>query len=51
MQHACILLDTSEQSIKRIAANLGYEGPYYFSRLFKKQIGLSPLRYRVSGLR
>lgn len=51
MQHACTLLDTSEQSIKRIAANLGYEDPYYFSRLFKKQIGLSPMRYRLSGLR
>jgi len=51
MQNACTLLDTSEQSVKRIAANLGYEDPYYFSRLFKKQIGLSPLQYKNSSHR
>ncbi len=51
MQHAGKLLDTSEQSIKRIAASLGYDDPYYFSRLFKKQIGLSPAQYRQSNHR
>jgi len=51
MQHACALLDTSEQSIKRIAASLGYDDPYYFSRLFKKQIGLAPQQYRQGGHR
>lgn len=48
MQYACNLLDSSDQSIKRISASLGYEDAYYFSRLFKKQIGFSPSDYRRS---
>ncbi|GAA6151820.1 MmsAB operon transcriptional regulator MmsR [Pseudoteredinibacter isoporae] len=48
MQHACSLLDSSDQSVKRISASLGYEDAYYFSRLFKKHIGLSPSEYRRS---
>ncbi|MCV6615008.1 MAG: AraC family transcriptional regulator [Cellvibrionaceae bacterium] len=51
MQYACKLLDSSGQSVKAIASNLGYNDPYYFSRLFKKQIGLSPAQYRSSGHR
>jgi AraC-like DNA-binding protein len=46
MQHACYLLDSSAQSIKKIADILGYDDAYYFSRLFKKVIGLSPDQYR-----
>lgn len=46
MQHACYLLDSSQQSVKQVAAVLGYDDAYYFSRLFKKVIGLSPDQYR-----
>ena len=46
MQHACYLLDSSQQSVKQVAAVLGYDDAYYFSRLFKKIIGLSPDQYR-----
>jgi len=46
MEHACYLLDTSGSSIKDISRNLGYEDSYYFSRLFKKIIGVSPRQYR-----
>ena len=48
MQHACNLLDNHTMSIKEIAASLGYADPYYFSRLFKKTIGMSPKQYRDS---
>ncbi|NIB44620.1 AraC family transcriptional regulator [Pseudomaricurvus alkylphenolicus] len=48
MQHACYLLDSSTQSVKQVAASLGYDDAYYFSRLFKKVIGLSPDQYRKS---
>jgi len=50
MQHACRLLDSSEDPIKRIAAEVGYEDPYYFSRIFKRVIGVSPQHYRGSRL-
>jgi len=48
MQHACWLLDISQQQVKQIASAVGYDDPYYFSRLFKKIIGLSPAQYRQS---
>jgi len=48
MQHACLSLDNSTETIKQIAESLGYADPYYFSRLFKKYIGMSPKQYRES---
>ena len=48
MQQACVELDNSENTIKVIADSLGYNDPYYFSRLFKKIIGMSPKQYRDS---
>lgn len=36
-------------SIKEIAAKTGFEDPLYFSRVFQKQEGLSPLQYRRTG--
>jgi AraC-like DNA-binding protein len=46
MEHACYLLDISGNSIKAISRDLGYEDNYYFSRLFKQIIGVSPQQYR-----
>tara|TARA_B110000977_G_scaffold141075_1_gene179048 strand:+ start:18 stop:890 length:873 start_codon:yes stop_codon:yes gene_type:complete len=46
IQHACLLLDTSENSIKQIADEVGYGDAYYFSRLFKQVMGVSPSGYR-----
>ena len=48
MQAACHYLDTTALSIKEAAAKLGYDDPYYFSRLFQKILGCSPLAYRRS---
>lgn len=47
MQHACHLLNTTDLRIKQIAAILGYEDPYYFSRLFKKNNNNSPEEFRM----
>jgi AraC-like DNA-binding protein len=49
MQKACQLLYANGDKIKTVAANLGYEDPYYFSRIFKKYIGSSPEQYRVTS--
>ena len=46
VSHACYLLDITEDTVAEIAARLGHDDPYYFSRLFKRVMGVSPQRYR-----
>jgi AraC-like DNA-binding protein len=46
VQLACQHLDLTDHSIKEISHRLGFQDPYYFSRLFKKIMGLSPSQYR-----
>ncbi len=46
MQHACMLLAFREDSIAQIATELGYRDPFYFSRAFRKVIGIAPTDYR-----
>ncbi|BBI32681.1 transcriptional regulator [Cohnella abietis] len=46
MRRACQLLDLTDLSVKETCHSLGFKDPYYFSRLFKKIIGLSPSAYR-----
>jgi YesN/AraC family two-component response regulator len=46
VQRACGLLSRSDKTIHEIAYEMRYSDPYYFSRLFKKVIGISPRRYR-----
>lgn len=36
----------NKKSIKQIAHELGYDDPYYFSRIFKKLVKVSPERFR-----
>ena len=40
-----LLLNTS-LSIKEISVITGFESQYYFSKLFKKRIGISPIQQR-----
>lgn len=47
MQHACQLLDYSQLRIYEIGREIGYDDPYYFSRVFTKMIGVSPSKYRL----
>jgi len=46
LHHACQLLSQTSLPIQSIAEKVGYEDPFYFSRLFKKVHGRSPRDYR-----
>ena len=47
MQHACRLLDETVMSVKEVAATLGYDDPFYFSRIFKSVNHVAPTEYRL----
>lgn|SRR5690606_9903912 len=40
------LLHLTNKSVKEIAMELHFDDEYYFSRYFKKNVGMSPLHYR-----
>ena len=46
MNNAASLLESTDYSMAEISAIVGYDNPLYFSRLFKKQKGVSPSEYR-----
>lgn len=46
IQRACQFLNLTDIPVKLIAGKLGFQDPYYFSRLFRKIMGESPLGYR-----
>ncbi|MFV0364560.1 MAG: helix-turn-helix domain-containing protein [Suipraeoptans sp.] len=46
MQEACKQLKATDKYVVEISQNLGYDDPYYFSRIFKKVVGVSPKEYR-----
>lgn len=46
LHEACRLLATSARKLEDIAASVGYDDGFYFSRLFKKHMGLAPSDYR-----
>lgn len=46
IREACNALRSTDQYIYEIAQRLGYKDQYYFSRLFKKVVGVSPKEYR-----
>jgi AraC-like DNA-binding protein len=46
IQKACQILDFTDSHIKEIATQLNFEDQFYFSRVFKKVMGISPVEYR-----
>lgn len=46
MDRAKELLKDESLSMKEICAAIGYSDPNYFSRIFKKNVGLTPTEYR-----
>ena len=46
VERACQLLGHSELSVGAVAASVGFEDPYYFSRAFRRAMGTTPSAYR-----
>jgi AraC-like DNA-binding protein len=46
MHQACQLLDTTSLNVKEVAARLGYDDPFYFSRTFKAINHVPPSEYK-----
>lgn len=46
IQKACEFLKYTDLSIKEISHKLGFQDPLYFSRIFKKYMGLPPKGYK-----
>ena len=46
IERACQLLIHTDMKVNQISFKLGFEDPYYFSRIFTKMIGMSPKKYR-----
>lgn len=50
IQRACRLLDNSGWMIADVAREMGFEDQFYFSRVFRKVMGMSPAEYRKRGV-
>lgn len=46
MKKACRLLRVTDSYVYEVAQQLGYSDQYYFSRIFKKVVGMSPKEYK-----
>jgi AraC-like DNA-binding protein len=49
MRRAAYLLTHRNLSVTEVAAEVGYDDPFHFSKIFKKHLGLSPRAMRKGG--
>jgi len=50
-QRAKQLLESSQLSVSEISYKVGFKDPKYFSKVFVKEVGVSPSEYRRGGLK
>ena len=48
IDRACILLSTTDHSVQEVSNSVGFDDPFYFSRVFKEIRGVSPRRYAAA---
>jgi len=48
-EHAASLLAEGTLTVKAVAAAVGIDDPYYFSRVFRQHFGRSPAQYRTAA--
>ena len=51
MNHAKRYLAESDERLREIAQRVGYKDEFYFSRIFKKKVGMSPSEYARNSRR
>lgn len=49
IRQACHLLDFTRMKVKQVCYKVGFEDCYYFSRLFRQFMGVSPSQYRLQA--
>ena len=49
MEKACFFLRSSDMTVGRIAAAVGYADPAFFHKVFRREIGCTPEQYRETG--
>jgi AraC-like DNA-binding protein len=47
VKKSCQYLCFTDRNIKEISMELGFQDPFYFSRMFKKLMGISPVNYKT----
>lgn len=45
IERACAMLSTTDCTVQEVSNSVGFDDPFYFSRLFKEVKGVSPRRY------
>lgn len=50
IEKACKLLKNTGLTVTEISSHLGFESEFYFSRIFKKKVGMAPGRFRVKPI-
>ena len=50
IKEARLRLERSTLPVEKVAARLGFSDPAYFSRFFRRQVGMSPAAYRRSAI-
>lgn len=50
MGEACKLLKNSDIYVYEVAQRVGFADQYYFSRVFKKEVGISPKEYKENNI-
>lgn len=46
IRHACRVLDSTSITVKEVSERSGFADPYYFTRCFRRVMGISPRAYR-----
>ncbi|MGO4542923.1 helix-turn-helix domain-containing protein [Paenibacillus sp. 2TAB19] len=50
IRHACRLLETTTKSVEILGSEVGIPNTSYFVRVFKQEVGTTPLKYRTGSV-